>query len=245
MQKTNLKILFSLLALFVVSFAVNAQLNNEKWTGLSKYAKQNKEIINDSTMMVKAVFIGNSITEVWADMHPDFFTANNFVGRGIGGQTTPQLLSRFRQDVIDLNPFVVIINGGINDIAENTGAYDAEFALGNIKSMAELADANDIQVILTSVLPAKNIPWRKEIKDVPTKIKELNHGIKEYADSNGFFYVDYYTQMVDHRSEMVPEYTSDGVHVTDAGYKVMEPIIKTIIELATAEDVENADFEAE
>jgi len=247
MQKTNLKTLCSLIFLLAISFSVSAQQNNEKWTGLSRYAKENKEIINDSLLMIKAVFIGNSITEGWVNAHPDFFKSNDYTGRGIGGQTTPQFLSRFRQDVIDLNPLVVVINGGINDISENTGTYDPEFTMGNIKSMAELADANGILVILTSVLPAENIPWKKEIKDVPAKISELNRNIKEYADSNGFYYVDYYTQLLSPKNGLMPEYTTDGVHVTEKGYTVMEPIVKEMIDIATADfkEEESVDTESE
>ncbi|MDR0728764.1 MAG: GDSL-type esterase/lipase family protein [Prevotellaceae bacterium] len=208
---------------------LNAQ-NNDQWARLSRYAKANAEWKNGNPERPTAVFIGNSITQGWYDKRPGFFTANNYAGRGISGQTTPQFLSRFRADVIALNPQIVVINGGINDIAENSGVYDPDFTFGNIQSMAELAHANGIAVILTSVLPAENIPWRTEIADVPEKIRTLNTNIQDYAADKGFTYVDYYTSMVDAQKAMAAVYTTDGVHVTDKGYQVMEAIVKTAID---------------
>ncbi|MDL2214955.1 GDSL-type esterase/lipase family protein [Dysgonomonas sp. OttesenSCG-928-M03] len=208
---------------------IEAQIITENWAKLSRYEQENKEV-KSSNMNVKTVFIGNSITEMWAGTHPRFFTDNDYIGRGIGGQTTPQFLSRFRQDVINLAPRSVVINGGINDIAENSGIYNPRYTLDCIKSMAELAEYHNIKVILTSILPAANIPWNDNITDVPRKVSELNEMIKEYADEKGFVYVDYYSQMVDSEKAMITEYTSDGVHVTLAGYKVMESIIKEEID---------------
>jgi lysophospholipase L1-like esterase len=209
--------------------ALNTQ-NNDQWAHLSHYAKANAEWRNNNRERPTAVFIGNSITQDWYDKRPDFFTLNNYAGRGIGGQTTPQFLSRFRADVIALNPQIVVINGGINDIAENSGIYDPDFTFGNIQSMAELAHANGITVILTSVLPAGNIPWRTEIANVPEKIQTLNANIQNYVVNKGFTYVDYYTSMVDTQKAMAALYTTDGVHVTDAGYQVMETIVKAAID---------------
>ena len=128
--------------------------------------------------------MGNSITEVWANMRPDFFKNNSFVGRGISGQTTPQMLVRFRQDVIDLKPEAVVILAGTNDIAGNTGPMTLEMILGNIQSMAELAHANGIKVILCSVLPAYDYPWRPGLKP-NVKIPALNEMIKAYAKEKG------------------------------------------------------------
>ncbi|MDR1527773.1 MAG: GDSL-type esterase/lipase family protein [Dysgonamonadaceae bacterium] len=178
------------------------------------------------------VFMGNSITEAWAENRPAFFKDNNYLGRGISGQTAPQMLSRFRSDVVALKPQVVVINGGINDIATNSGPYDFEFTLGSIQSMAEIARANGIKVILTSVLPASGIPWRKEIPAVPAKVNQLNAAIKTYCAEKNFTYVDYYSQMVSNDSSkgMIEQYTTDGVHVTVPGYEVMEKIVKQAID---------------
>jgi lysophospholipase L1-like esterase len=204
--------------------------NNDQWAQLSRYAQANADLKAANQTPPTAVFIGNSITQHWYAMRPDFFTANNYVGRGISGQTTPQFVSRFRADVLALNPKIVVINGGINDIAENTGAYDPDFTFGSIQSMAELAQANGIAVILTSVLPADHIPWRTEIANVPEKISALNAAIKAYAARKGFEYLDYYTQMADEQKAMTALYTSDGVHVTDDGYQVMEAMVKKCID---------------
>ncbi|KAA6309372.1 hypothetical protein EZS27_039119, partial [termite gut metagenome] len=169
-------------------------------------------------------------TDGWPRQRQDFFKSNNYIGRGIGGETSPQLLSRFRQDVINLQPVAVVINIGTNDIAENTGAYDMEFTLGNIKSMAELAKANGIKAILSSVLPVGEYPWRKEITNVPDKISALNDGIKAYADANGFAYIDYYAVMHDADRAMIKEYGYDGVHPNAKGYQVMEEVAKKVID---------------
>jgi lysophospholipase L1-like esterase len=205
-----------------------AQQDNDRWANLSRYAKENAALKNAANPPV-AVFIGNSITQGWVEKRPAFFTANHYAGRGISGQTTPQFLSRFRPDVLELRPQVVVINGGVNDIAENSGAYDARYTLGCIQSMAELAHANGIKVILTSVLPAGSIPWRQEITEAPAKIAALNAGIKAYAERKGFAYADYYAAMADAQKNMKADYTSDGVHVTAAGYEVMEAIITEAI----------------
>jgi lysophospholipase L1-like esterase len=205
--------------------------DNEQWAKLSIFAKDNEQL-KKKAAPVKAAFMGNSITQMWAAMRPDFFSNNSYVGRGIGGQTTPQMLSRFRADIVALKPQVVVINGGVNDIAGNSGAYDFEFTFGSILSMAEIAQANGIKVILSSVLPAAEIPWRKEIAAVPTKVEQLNAAIKACCADKGFTYVDYYAQLVgrDGSKGMAAQYTTDGVHVTVAGYEVMEKMVKQAID---------------
>jgi lysophospholipase L1-like esterase len=213
----------------LLALSANAQNFND-WIGLHVYAKANKELPPPAKGEKRVVFIGNSITEYWVKEHPQFFTENNYVGRGIGGQTSPQMLSRFRQDVINLKPVAVVINAGTNDIAENTGTYDTDFTLENIKSMAELAQAHGMMVILSSVLPASGFPWRKEIKDAPLKIAALNAGIKEYAASNGFAYIDYYSTMRDESRAMMKTYSNEGVHPNIEGYKVMEELSKKVID---------------
>ena len=148
---------FSFFGLFSQAQEFNKLIN------LDRYAEANAALPAPAKGEKRVVFIGNSITDGWPNAHPDFFKSNNYVGRGISGQTSPQLLSRFRQDVINLKPVAVLINIGTNDVAQNTGPYNEEFTLGNIMSMAELADANGIKVILSSVTPAGEYPWRKEI----------------------------------------------------------------------------------
>ncbi|GAB6008400.1 SGNH/GDSL hydrolase family protein [Dysgonomonas reticulitermitis] len=217
---------------FLISFTglfCNAQKFNEL-INLQRYEKANAELPLPVKGEKRVVFIGNSITQGWVSQRPDFFQSNNYVGRGISGQTSPQLLSRFRQDVLNLKPVAVVINIGTNDIAENTGSYDPAFTLGNIMSMAELAKANGIKVILSSVLPVGEYPWRKEIKDVPDKIEALNAGIKAYAKKNKFAYIDYYAVMHDENRALISSYGKDGVHPTDEGYAIMEKVAKEVID---------------
>ncbi|MDR1129809.1 MAG: SGNH/GDSL hydrolase family protein [Prevotellaceae bacterium] len=214
--------------LLIFSIFGHAQKYNEQ-INLKKYAVANSELPAPARNEKRVVFIGNSITQAWAEKRPDFFTANNYIGRGISGQTSPQLLSRFRQDVINLKPAAVLINIGTNDIAENTGSYNEDFTLGNIISMAELAKANKIKVILSSVTPAGQYPWRKEIQDVPGKIQSLNARIKAYAAANKFAYVDYYSSLHDENHALIKSCTTDGVHLSVQGYEIMEKLAKEVI----------------
>jgi lysophospholipase L1-like esterase len=223
-----MKFLNLFLCLFIFCISGNAQKYNEM-INLNAYSEANAKLPKPAKKEKRVVFIGNSITNAWANQHPDFFASNNYIGRGISGQTSPQLLSRFRQDVINLNPVAVLINIGTNDIAENSGTYDEEFTLGNIKSMAELAKANGIKVILSSVTPVGEYPWRKEIQNVPEKIQSLNAKIKAYASANKFAYVDYYSAMHDEKHALIASYGNDGVHPNAQGYEVMEKIAKETI----------------
>jgi lysophospholipase L1-like esterase len=184
----------------------------------------------------RVVFMGNSITEGWLYTCPEFFEGKPYVNRGISGQTTPQMLIRFRQDVIDLKPAVVVLLCGINDIAENTGPATLEMIEGNIASMAELAKANGIQVVMCSVLPAYDFPWRPGLEPAE-KVVALNKWIEAYAAGNGHIYVDYFTSMADNKNAMKPEYSEDGVHPNRAGYKVMEKELEKALESARVKDV--------
>ncbi|GHT72375.1 lipase [Bacteroidia bacterium] len=222
----------SYLAFFLVLFSGSACLCAQDLTAAANYQRFAK---TNSGIAPRVVFIGNSITEGWADVRPNFFTNNGFVGRGISGQTSPQLLLRFRQDVINLHPQAVVINIGTNDIAQNTGEYSLQYTLDCITSMAELAYANGIKVILSSVTPAKEYPWRKKVKNVPATIDALNAAIKQLADAKGYWYLDYNVLMRDANGGMIKEYTTDEVHVTKAGYAVMEKaaleLIKKVLPL--------------
>ena len=223
--------LFSLAVL--LSFAEVCQLSAQKedWANLKRYAEANVQLGQEKNSGKRVVFMGNSITAGWVSTHPDFFRTNGYIGRGIGGQTSYQFLVRFREDVIRLKPAVVVINAGTNDVAENTGPYNEEYTFGNIVSMVELAKANHIKVILTSVLPAAYFKWRPEVPNVPAKIEALNARLKAYAAENKITYVDYYSQMVHGEDKALnPAYTKDGVHPTAEGYDVMETLFKKAID---------------
>jgi len=177
------------------------------------------------------VFMGNSITEGWKQLSPEFFKDNPYINRGISGQTTPQMLVRFRPDVVNLNPKVVVILAGTNDIAGNTGPSTLEMIEDNIASMVEIAKANNIKVVLCSVLPVYDYPWMPGLNPAQ-KIIDLNKWIKEYALTNKIVYVDYFTPMADQHNGLKKEYSEDGVHPNLAGYKVMEPLVELAIEEA-------------
>jgi lysophospholipase L1-like esterase len=198
-------------------------LSAQDWHQGQKYQSDNAKILREKTP-VKAVFMGNSITQGWADMRPEFFKDHGFVGRGIGGQTTPQMLLRLRQDVLELKPEAVVILAGINDIAQNTGPITLKETLGNIQSMAELALAHGINPIICSVLPANSFPWRPEI--IPTQLViDLNSQLQRWALEKNLVYVDFYTPMVDEKLGLKSHLGYDPVHPNVAGYQVMEPIL--------------------
>jgi len=208
----------------------NAERERRDWTNLGRYKEANAKIGAPKAGKTRVVLTGDSITDGWAYNSPDFFEKNNYVGRGISGQTSPQTVLRFRQDVIDLKPKLVVINIGINDIAENTGDYMPEFTLGNYRSMIEMAKANKMKVILASVLPAYSFPWRPEIKDIPAKVIALNEGIKKLAIEYGVGYLDYFNTLKDERNGLSKEMAEDGVHPTKACYAIMEKMAKTAID---------------
>lgn len=193
-----------------------------------RYATQNKELGAPAKGEKRVVLFGNSITDGWPGARPKFFEKNKLIGRGIGGQTSYQFLLRFREDVINLQPKVVVINYGTNDIAENTGDYDEDLTFGNVVSMVELARYNKIKVILTSCLPAGGFSWRPSVTDSMEKIRSLNERVKAYAEANKIPYVDYFSAMVaEDGSGMKLELASDtpGVHPNVKGYEVMEKLL--------------------
>lgn len=216
-------ILFLLLGMHVLAFDAGAQYANR--VKFERYAEDNRQVLANADSAVSVVFFGNSITQFWASMR-GFFADNGFCGRGIAGQTSYEFLLRFRDDVVNLHPKVVVINAGTNDIAENTFPYVSERTMGNIRSMVEIARANGIDVILTSVLPAASFGWNKSITDAPEKIAALNDMISSYARENGIRYVDYHRALVaaDGRS-FDSRFCDDGVHPNAAGYEVMEALI--------------------
>lgn len=202
---------------------------HEDWAWMARYADANAALPAPTPRRV--VMIGDSITQGWYDMVPDFF-AGDRIGRGIGGQTTPQMLVRFRQDVIALRPAVVQIMAGTNDIASNTGPMTIEQTQANIMSMAELARLHGIRVILASIPPADHFPWRPGLSTAP-KIAAINAWMKRYAARTGAVYADYWTALHD-GDALRAEYTKDGVHPTKAGYAVMAPVADAAIRQALA-----------
>lgn len=179
----------------------------------------------------RAVFMGDSITEGWHFDSAEGFPGKGYVNRGISGQTTPQMVVRFRQDVIDLQPAVVLILAGTNDIAGNTGPMTVEETEDNLKDMADLAAANHIAVVLCSVLPAFDYPWSPGLQPAP-KIDAINAWMRQYAAEKGYGYVDYHSAMKDARDGLPANLSHDGVHPNAAGYAIMAPLAQAGIERA-------------
>ena len=205
------------------------EVNGQDWPNLSKYKNANTQL-DSLESKDRIVFIGNSITELWTTVSPSFFDNKNYVNRGISGQTTPQMLIRFRQDVINLNPFAVVILAGINDIAQNTGPSTIQMIKNNIISMIELANSNKIHVILCSVLPAEKFPWFPEILPAQ-KVVDLNKELREYSNKNNILYVDFFSLMVNETMGMKMELTKDGVHPNKKGYLIMEKTLLKAISI--------------
>jgi lysophospholipase L1-like esterase len=210
------KLLFLLIMLLANSI-MHSQTNALNYTNLEKYSEDNKKL----SQKPKVVFLGNSITEGWAKAMPDFFASNNYVGRGISGQTSTQALLRFRQDVIQLAPKKVVINIGTNDVAENSGPYSQDFTVGNIESMIQLAKQNKIQPIVSSVLPAAQFRWRPEVKDGASKIVALNAALKALAAKHKVAYLDYHTPLKNDQNGLSKDLAEDGVHPTKKCFEIM------------------------
>jgi lysophospholipase L1-like esterase len=198
------------------------------WPDLQRYREANSKLSPPMKNENRVVFIGNSITDGWARYFPAMFPGKSYIGRGIGGQTTPQMLVRFKQDVVALKPKVVVILAGTNDIAGNTGPSTLEMIEDNIASMAEIARANGIKVVLSSILPVYDYPWKPGLEPAP-KIIAVNKWLRSYARQHGDVYLDYHTAMADERGGMRSELASDGVHPTEAGYRVMAPLAEKAI----------------
>lgn len=208
--------------------AFNQLTNAQDWANLSYYRKANTLLENPAGNEDRVVFMGNSITEFWKNVHPDFFIGKTYVNRGIGGQTTSQMLLRFRADVVNLHPKVVVFLGGTNDIAGNTGNVSLDMIEDNIFSMIELAKSNEISVVLCSVLPVFDYPWSPG-KEPAEKIIALNEALRFYAETHDVTFVDFHSSMKDERNGLRIELGEDGVHPNVAGYLVMEPLIEAAI----------------
>jgi len=208
---------------------VTTQAENSDWANLGYYEKRNRELGLPDENEKRIVFMGDSITEEWSNLYPEFFSGNYYINRGIGGQTTPQMLIRLKPDAIDLKPYAIIILAGTNDIAGNTGPSTVRMITDNIFSMAELAIAYEIKVVLASILPVYQYPWVDDVLDPTSVIDSINSKIKEYVENKGLVYLDYYSSMVDDRKGLKLDFTGDGVHPNEAGYKVMSAIADEII----------------
>lgn len=211
-----------LLPLLFVVLSLSAQ--SKDWAQFYRYEGKNDSL----TTRPDVVFMGNSITDCWADTVPAFFADNNFVGRGISGQVSSQMLVRFQEDVINLHPKVVVICCGTNDIAQNNGPITLEHILHNIKSMCQLARANKIKPVVCSTLPAKGFKWRPDMKPANDIIR-LNEMIKAYAQENKIPYVDYHSALKDEENGLPRKYSKDGVHPNAQGYAVMESVIMPVL----------------
>jgi lysophospholipase L1-like esterase len=226
MRKTK-----SIYCLLFLSIFMGAKVKAQDWPNLNRYKNENTALKPAESGQKRIVFMGDSITEFWSTVDSEYFSGKPYVNRGISGQTTPQMLLRFRADVIALNPAAVVILAGINDIAGNTGPMTIEMIRDNIFSMIELAKANHIKVILCSVLPAYDFPWKPNQEPI-AKIKALNEILRNYALANEIVYLDYYSAMVDERKGLKADYSNDGVHPNKPGYQVMAPLADKAIALA-------------
>ena len=202
---------------------------NLDWPNLSRYQDENRSVGIPEKGKQRVVFMGDSITEEWSNLYPDYFDTKGYINRGIGGQTTPQMLIRFKPDVIDLEPDIVVILAGTNDIAGNTGPSNVKMISDNIFSMAELARAHQIKVVLSSILPVFEYEWAKEIKDVPATIDSVNDELKKYFNDHGLVYLDYFSSMVDERKGLNKDYTYDGVHPNQDGYILMSSLAQKVL----------------
>ena len=201
---------------------------DEDWPNLKYYREKNLDLISKNQNN-KIVFMGDSITEGWIQMNPLFLLNKNYINRGISGQTTPQMLIRFKPDVIDLNPNAVIILAGTNDIAGNTGPSSIKMITDNIFSMSDLALKNNIKVAISSILPVFKYPWNENIIDPFKTIITINDILKKYALNNNLFYIDYYSSLVDSRPGLKSKYTTDEVHLNKEGYMIISEIVKNFI----------------
>lgn len=224
-MKTVIQFFAAVSAAMLLTSPLSAQ-NASDWAKFGRYAEANAQ----TAKAPKAVLLGDSITDSWARMDPDWFAENNFAGRGISGQTTSQILVRMRNDVVALRPRYVVILAGVNDLALNDGhAPDVEAAVGSVMSMCEIAKANGIKPIVCSLLCSTRFRWRPEVTDAYDKILQFNSLLKDYARRNRIKYVDYFSLLAGEDGRIRPEYSKDTVHPTLEGYRKMEEYLLTFI----------------
>jgi lysophospholipase L1-like esterase len=222
------KVILSLILIFMLTPEFTEA---QDWANLKYYQKENNSLKTPIPNENRVVFMGNSITEGWSGHLPDFFKNKPYINRGIGGQTTPQMLIRFKQDVVDLNPKVVVICAGTNDIAGNTGPSTLKMIVDNISAMAEIALANNIKVVIASVHPAYDYPWKPGLNP-NEKIPSLNKLLKSYSEKNNIIYLDYFSAMVDDKNGLLRDLVSYGVHLNKKGYQIMGPLAEAAIKKA-------------
>ncbi|MEO5597447.1 MAG: GDSL-type esterase/lipase family protein, partial [Novosphingobium sp.] len=203
---------------------------NKDWANIARYRVANAALMAESARGDRVVFMGDSVTQFWVDQ-PYLKGSQTLVGRGIAGQTASQMVLRFRGDVIDLKPAVVHIMAGTNDVARNNGLESLEEIEGYIASMVELAQANNIKVVLASIPPAGEFAWHKGLQPAP-KISAINQWLKAYAARLGLPYADYWSVLATPEGAMKPEYSADGVHPNAAGYEAMRPVAEAAIAAA-------------
>jgi lysophospholipase L1-like esterase len=208
----------------------------QDWPNLGRYREENAKLPPPGDTD-RVVFMGDSITDGWGHTPDKFFPGKPYVNRGISGQTTPQMLLRFRPDVLALNPKVVVILAGTNDIAGNTGPETLEDIEGYLSSMAELAKTNGIRVVLASLTPVCDAYTTQTVRRPPEKILALNAWIKEYCAKNGHIYLDYYSATIDENQMLKKEITGDGLHPNSAGYAIMGPLAEKAIAAALGKSV--------
>ena len=228
-MKIILRVLTFIVIVFQFTMTIAQDPNPMDWPNFKQFEELNTKLTKMKKNKNRVVFMGNSITIGWLQTNPNFFKDKNYVNRGISGQTTPQMLVRFRADVVDINADVVVILAGTNDIAGNTGPITLKMIANNLKSMTEIAQANDIKVILCSVLPAYDYPWSPG-KKPNIKIPKLNSMIEDFAKESGAFYLDYFKALNDGNNGIIKGYSNDGVHLTAKGYQVLEPMLEKALD---------------
>ena len=222
MKKTILLIIFATMSIFGYS---------QDWFRFNDYKAENERIIANEAFP-EVVFMGNSITENWAYFHPEFFTSHNFLGRGIGGQTSAHMLVRFKTDVIDLHPKAVVIMAGTNDVALNDFWVTPEQVVNNVISMCELAQAHGIIPIISSITPCTAFVWRPEVKDAGQTIVQINRNLRAYAEANDIVYVDYHSALADENQGFPKTLSGDGCHPDPDTYFIMEGLVLEAIRVA-------------
>lgn len=222
------RVVFLIVLLLPLSMIAQNSPSNIDWANTARYAEENKMIPPPGPHERRIVFMGNSITESWKAFDPQFWGEKGYINRGISGQTSLQMLGRFYQDVIMLKPTVVVILGGTNDIAGNGGPTPLDSTFSHIVSMVKMSKMHGITVVISSLLPALDYPWRPG-QEPAEKIIKLNNMLRKYCKENNIVYVDYYSEMVDEKKGLNKKFTADGVHPTLPGFKIMEPIIEKAI----------------
>ena len=228
-MRSIITVVFSLIILPIYTYSQRM----EDWANLKNYQEANAHVLSDVALRPDVVFMGNSITQGWQAADPNWFSSSGYANRGIGGQTTPQMLLRFRQDVVDLNPKFVVIMAGTNDIAGNTGPSTQKMIVDNLRSMTDLAIAHEIGVVLCSVIPSSDLYW-SDTKFPAEKITALNAAIEKYAVARNFTYVDFHEPMSNQENGLRKTFSDDGVHPNAEGYilmkSILEPILKGLLQ---------------